>query len=442
MSHFSLVPVGKQQFTVVVHLKSSSKVPLFGGRPLEWNSDNYSLELMVNGEEGKGIAMLWYPSDGTETPLIPHIPQYRRVHNSSANAKANKFVYHFTEEEASSVQISGGKGASLALLTAISRMTNIVDRNYANDQLFKDNRHQHLSPIRKQSISQLSSPDFTVPTGFVLSVSAMDSMVDNSPELNASIETLVKFCEEGLEFEEQCEVVRKFVENLKLSEAIKCDVLKALKLISDTIGDDVRIAVRSSSVCEDGEDVSAAGQNETFLGLKTEEDVLKAILKCWASMYSYQSVQYRKQNIQMIRTGMAVVVQIMLDADCAGVLFSQHPITGHAKQCLISANYGLGESVVSGEVDPDNYVVQRSYNDDKFTVVEKVCGKKGFKIQMSSSLENTVEKIKVDGDDFCLSDEVVVRLSEIGVVLEKLYGNGRDIEWGLKEVRLKVPTEQ
>lgn len=392
----------------------------------------------MNGEEGKGIAILWYPTDGTETPLIPHIPQYRRVINSSAKTKSNKFVYHFSEEETSSVQISGGKGASLALLTTISRMTNIVDRNYANDQLFKDNRHQHLSPIRKQSISQLCSPDFTVPSGFVLSVSAMDSMVNSSRELNASIEKLVKLCEDGLEYEEQCQLIRALVEKLELSEAIKCEVLKALSLISVTNdGEVVRIAVRSSSVCEDGEDVSAAGQNETFLGLKTEEDILQAIKKCWASMYSYQSVHYRKQNIQMIRTGMAVVVQIMLDADCAGVLFSQHPITGHAKQCLISANYGLGESVVSGEVDPDNYIVRRSYNDDKFTVVEKVCGKKGFKIQMSSSSDNTVEKVNVDGDDFCLSDEIVVRLSEIGVVLEKLYGSGRDIEWGLKEVRIE-----
>lgn len=406
-------------------------MPLFGGRPLDWHTDCYQMEMTVNGEDGKGIGLFWYPSEGSETPLIPHVPRYRRVHHSTGKPKANKYIYHFSEDETSSVQISGGKGASLALLTSISRMGNLIDRFYANDQLFKDHRHEHLASTRKQSITQLTGPEFIVPSGFVLSVSAMEGMIVQNPDLNSAIEKLVSLCANGQDFEGQCDLVKRQIESLKLSDQIGEDVIKALKVIREDSDVD-RIAVRSSSVCEDGEDVSAAGQNETFLGLRTDEEVLEAIKRCWASLFTYQSVQYRKQNIQPIRTGMAVVVQVMLPAESAGVLFSQHPIYGNPKQCLISANYGLGESVVSGEVDPDNYVVQRNYRDDNLSIAAKTCGKKGYKIQMGAN--QSIEKVNVEIDGYCISDEIILKLAEIGVVLEKLYGNGRDIEWGLKEV--------
>lgn len=411
-------------------MKQKTKVPLFGGRPVDWHVDCYEVEVTVNGEEGRGIVQLSYPEKTNKmATLLPNVPMYKQVFYSSAKPKLNKFIYHFAEETASSVAICGGKGASLALLTSISKMDNIVDRFYATDRLFRDH---YVDPVRRQSITRIAGPKFIVPSGFVLSVSAMELMVSKNDHLNSSIEKLVKLCSAGEEFGEQCNVIRKAIEDLDLVDEIKVDILNALVEIKAG-EEDIRLAVRSSSVCEDGEDVSAAGQNETFLGLRSEKDVLEAVKKCWASLYTFQSVHYRKQNIQPIRTGMAVVVQTMLDAECAGVLFSQNPILIDSKQILISANYGLGESVVSGEVDPDNYLVQRSYKDDRFTIIEKVCGKKGHKIQMSE--DNSVEKVEVTGEEFCLSDDVVLKVAEIGVMLERLYGNGRDIEWGLKEVR-------
>lgn len=336
---------------------------------------------------------------------------YRRVAYCDVLPKADKFTYPFEDQEAGSVLISGGKGASLALLTSISQMKSILEDNSAS----------------------LSPPEFSVPRGFVLSVSAMDAMVSKDSKLNSRLDQLVKICAEGGDFKNQCEVIKKTIEELELSSEVSAAIQTALQ---EVIGSDeaTRIAVRSSSVCEDGEDVSAAGQNDTFLGLRTIEDILVAVKRCWASLYSFQSVHYRKQNIQPIRTGMAVVIQTMLAADCAGVLFSQHPISGDRKKCLVSANYGLGESVVSGEVDPDNYVVQRNYSDNQLMVLQKARGKKGYKIQMSQ--DDSVEKVQVEGDDFCLTNDIVLKLAEIGIVLEKIYGNGRDIEWGLKDNRI------
>lgn len=374
-------------------------IPLVSGEPNNWRFDSCCFEFTLNGADGYGLALLGAPA--SDRLVIPKPILVQRVAYSSHRPTASKLVYHFDDPEARSVQISGGKGASLALLTSITKR------------------------------SDLDCPVFYVPAGFVLSVSAMDLMVNRNRDVHESIESLVGLCSEGANFDEHCKLLVDGFRGLTLANTIVQDVLVALQFLKAGHVQEIRFAVRSSSVCEDGEDVSAAGQNETFLGLKSDEDVLEAIKVCWASLYTFQSVQYRKQNIQPIRTGMAVVVQTMLPADVAGVLFSQHPLTGEPRKCLISANFGLGESVVSGEVDPDNYVVKRSYRDTEFTIVSRSIGKKSHKIEMGA--ENSVQKVAIEGMEACLKDGDIVALARIGVVLEKLYGSGRDIEWGMKD---------
>lgn len=91
--------------------------------------------------------------------------------------------------------------------------------------------------------------------------------------------------------------------------------------------------------------------------------------------------------------------------------------------------------MVSGEIDPDSYVIKRSYNDDQFEIVSKVVGNKKYKIQMGAA--TNLEKVAVSTDELCLSDENILTLTKIGVILEKLYGSGRDIEWATKNVRKK-----
>lgn len=104
-----------------------------------------------------------------------------------------------------------------------------------------------------------------------------------------------------------------------------------------------RLAVRSSAIGEDSSETSSAGQNDTFLGCSSTDEVLDAVKSCWASLYSHQSVVYRHQNSQPIRTQMAVVIQTMVPSDSAGVLFTHYPLNKNPYKILITANYGLGE---------------------------------------------------------------------------------------------------
>jgi len=198
-----------------------------------------------------------------------------------------------------------------------------------------------------------------------------------------------------------------------------------------------RVAVRSSAIGEDSEGASSAGQNETFLGLNNIEEVYDAVRLCWASLYAFQSVQYRKQHVQPIKNGMAVVIQAMVPAESAGVLFTRHPATGDPSKILITSNYGLGESVVSGNVEPDEIVIRRSYKDDKLKIIGIKLGRKDHSIKMASGTnDNTIvhqhnesERLKSS-----LSSDDALKLAEIGIVLEKMYGSARDIEWAIYKV--------
>lgn len=126
---------------------------------------------------------------------------------------------------------------------------------------------------------------------------------------------------------------------------------------------------------------------------------------------------------------MAVVIQKMVQAEASGVLFSRHPLNGDPSVIVINANYGLGESVVAGKVDPDTFLVHKSYTDDLKILGSKV-GQKKILVAMDSS--RSVEEIEVDSDKqskLCLSEETVLKLAVLGIIMEKFFGSPRDVEF-------------
>lgn len=309
----------------------------------------------LNGQRGHGIAIFYSPHrDGTTTNSQPQIPKLMH----SLSSPTNKLALPFHDKDASSLTISGGKGASLALLNVVQTLP----------------------------ASELERPKFHVPAGFIVTVSSFDLQMRRNPSLSESIRGIrnVAYGIYPGNLDEKCqEVVQKF-KNIILEAEVVSAVTQhfdeLIKGVKDSVN--LKFAVRSSAIGEDGEDASSAGQNETFLGLRNLDEILESIKLCWASLFTYQSVEYRRQHIQPIDTQMSVVVQIMVPSDCAGVLFTRHPINGDPSKILITANYGLGESVVSGEVDPDSYVVKRMY-DNELIINHKQIGKKTHFLHMN-----------------------------------------------------------
>lgn len=126
---------------------------------------------------------------------------------------------------------------------------------------------------------------------------------------------------------------------------------------------------------EDSEEMSAAGQMITILGVSGEAEILSAIVQCWASQFALTAVNYKRQYGQAIDGEMAVVVQKMADAECAGVMFTCDPVTGNPGRVVINGNFGLGESVVSGCAEPDTFTLQKTATEDKLEIIEKIVSK-------------------------------------------------------------------
>lgn len=233
--------------------------------------------------------------------------------------KIETMTLFFNEPDAQCELLCGGKGSSLAHLT----------------KFVNDNR-----PTQKNK--------FLVPQGFILTTDAFDVQLDQN---NGRIQNAISNIEniaynkatKQLQLETACEAVKRLFIETPIEYQIVHEVEKAFAILKNNTGSSLKVAVRSSAVGEDGAESSSAGQNETFLGIKNIESVLIAIQKCWASLFTVQSVTYRIQNIQPINTKMAVVIQTMIAPECAGVLFTQHPVSNDPSKLLITANYGLGE---------------------------------------------------------------------------------------------------
>ena len=191
--------------------------------------------------------------------------------------------------------------------------------------------------------------------------------------------------------------------------------------------EDCLVAVRSSAVSEDGDAASFAGQQETFLNVRGSDAVIHHVRECWTSFFAPRALFYRAQKGALTDTGMAVVVQEMVQAEKSGVLFTVDPIQKRREYMVIEAVWGLGEGIVSGLITPDHYVVDREDGSiaNEFVAVQTVAVMYDAATGRTSEVELSEEK----GSSRVLSDEELNRLRELGLRLEQYFGKPQDIEW-------------
>ena len=189
------------------------------------------------------------------------------------------------------------------------------------------------------------------------------------------------------------------------------------------------VAVRSSATAEDMAEASFAGQQDTYLGVVGVEAVLDAVRRCWGSLWTDRAVDYRRQHdIPDKGLALAVLVQKMVAADTAGVLFTHDPVTGDDATMLASSSYGLGESVVAALVTPDTFTISR----DPAAVMAREIGSKHTRIDSTPDGGTiTTEVTDVDRARQSVSDTQLLRLVDLGERVEAHYGTGQDIEWAL-----------
>jgi len=201
------------------------------------------------------------------------------------------------------------------------------------------------------------------------------------------------------------------------------------------LGDDVPVAVRSSATVEDLPGMSAAGQHDTYLNVRGEAAVLDAVKRCWASLWSARAIGYRaRRGVEPGEVSIAVVVQQLVLADAAGVMFTVDPLDGARDQVVISANWGLGESVVAGDVTPDVAVVDRASG----TLVSYQIGSKEIMTVADGTGTRATDTPADLRSAAVLSPGEAGELARVGLAIEKLYDEPMDIEWALAAGELSV----
>ena len=221
---------------------------------------------------------------------------------------------------------------------------------------------------------------------------------------------------------------RSLITSAELPTAVAGEVLAAYRAL-----DGVPVAVRSSATAEDLPFASFAGQQDTYLNVIDAVALLDAVRKCWASLWTDRAVAYRaSRNIDPATVALAVVVQRMVDAEAAGVMFTANPVTGRRREAVIDASPGLGEAVVSGAVNPDHFVVDT----DSGAILQRRLGDKRTAVRPlpGGGTEHVDQGAGADqarADTPCLTDAQIRELAALGSKAEAHYGAPQDTEWAL-----------
>src|SRR5215211_3097198 len=256
------------------------------------------------------------------------------------------------------------------------------------------------------NLGEMVTAAFPVPPGFCVTTAAYD-LVAADAVLESTLAALAEVATEA---------------RSRLSEATIPDVLgRTIAEAYGELGDGtpIPVAVRSSATAEDLPGASFAGQQDTYLNVVGAESVLDAVRRCWASLWTDRAVSYRATNgIDPRGVRLAVVVQRMIDATVAGVLFTANPVTGRRHQAVIDANPGLGEAVVSGMVNPDHFVANIATGE----IVERRLGDKRVAVMAGSGSGTERVELASGEDRTSLSDDQVLALARLGERVEEHYG--------------------
>lgn len=273
------------------------------------------------------------------------------------------------------------------------------------------------------NLGELSRSGFDVPPGFIITTAAYDRSLQEN-EVQSDIDSLLG----SLDNDSSSSVsavskrIRELFETITIPRDIRDEILRNYSKLNHSA-----VAVRSSATAEDLAEAAFAGQQETFLNVIGAQALMDAVRACWASLWSERAMSYRAhQRVDQKGVKLAVIVQEMVQADVAGVMFTANPVSGIREELVIDANPGLGEAVVAGLVTPDHFVIDKRSG----KVREQRLGRREVIIRAKS--EGGTEQIESpqgEIDTAALPVQAIHNLSKLGIDIERHFGRPQDIEW-------------
>lgn len=280
------------------------------------------------------------------------------------------------------------------------------------------------------NLGEMTKAGFPVPEGFCVTTGAYEDFLTHNV-LVGFISQVIK----DANLDNISQIGEEIRERLRLSE-IPEQVKKAIISAIYKAGSNNYYAVRSSATAEDLAFASFAGQQDTYLNIKGETELLDSVRNCWASLFTDRAILYRIQNkIEHEKVQMSVVIQKMVLPEVSGIMFTADPVSGHRGIVSIDASYGLGEALVSGLVSPDIYKFSKKDNSlENKTIADK-------KLAILPIEGGGTKKVEITGDKATsqvMSDAQIIKLTKLGMMIEKHYGCPQDIEWCLEKGTLYI----
>ncbi len=303
---------------------------------------------------------------------------------------------------------------------------------------FEDVRNVDVSIVggKNASLGEMIFSGLPVPPGFAVTAFSYERYIQEkkiAEQIYKIIKETVTNPNDPKQYDVASKKIRELIEKTPMPMDIEDAIRSAYKDLNKRLElKNTFVAVRSSATAEDLPDASFAGQQETYLNVKGADDLIDKVRKCWSSLFTPRAIFYRNEKgFPHEKVFISVGVQKMVNSGCAGVMFTINPVTGNRDEIVIEGNYGLGETVVSGAVNPDDFVVDKATT----TIKERRIARKTVeyirdpKTGKTVHLEVPAEKQTIT----CIEDREILTLAELAKRIEKHYGKPMDIEWAIDQ---------
>lgn len=285
------------------------------------------------------------------------------------------------------------------------------------------------------NLGEMTQAGFPVPNGFIVTSHAYFSFIKEN-HLTTKINHLLG----TINFESSDSLmqvsahIKKMIMHEEMSDELIAAIFKAYRQLSGPL-DDALVAVRSSATAEDLPGASFAGQQETFLNVCGEADLILKVRAAWASLFEPRAIFYRhEQKYDHFRVGIAIVVQKMVESEKSGIMFTIDPVTNDKSKIVIEAIYGLGEMIVQGQVTPDHYEVDKT----ELKITQRVVASQDVKLDRVKGVNKEVKVTKNEATKQKISNNIILELAALGKKLERHYYFPQDSEWAVADGKVYI----
>jgi pyruvate,water dikinase len=289
---------------------------------------------------------------------------------------------------------------------------------------------------KNASLGEMINAALPVPFGFAVTAYSYERFIVEkkiAEQIYKVIKETVTNPNDPKQYDVASKKIRELIEKTPMPKKIEIAIRNAYADLNKRFDlKDTFVAVRSSATAEDLPDASFAGQQETYLNVKGADDLIEKVVKCWSSLFTPRAIFYRNEKgFPHEKVFISVGVQKMVNSRAAGVMFTINPVTGNRDEIVIEGNFGLGETVVSGAVNPDDFVVDKN----SMVIKQRRIARKTVKYVRDPKTGKTVhiDIPEAEQKTVCISDKEILRLAELANRIEKHYGKPMDIEWAIDQ---------